>query len=442
MRALLPGVRAVTLDLLRFTTAGAVDDGKSTLIGRLLYDSKQVFDDQLEHVAMASERRGGAGALDLALLTDGLRAEREQGITIDVAYRYFATPARRFIIADCPGHQQYTRNMVTGASTADVAVVLIDARRGVLEQSKRHAFLSTLLGIPRLVVAINKMDLVDYSRERFAELVAEFERFARKLQLQTHGDGVKHGITYVPISALRGDNVVERSAQMDWYEGPVLLEFLETVDVAYDHPYERPARFPVQWVIRPAASASAAATGVASDYRGYAGQLASGALQRGDEVVVLPGGGRTRIAAIDTYDGQLEEALAPMSLTLLLEDELDVSRGELICRPDEPALVGRELEADVCWMSEHALQARGRYVLKHTTRSATAIVDQIADRVDVHTLERTEPAAELALNDIGRVRLRTSVPLAFDPYARNRRTGSFILIDEASNETVGAGLIN
>src|SRR5207244_9274560 len=273
-------------------------------------------------------------------------------------------------------------------------------------------------------------------------LVDEFEDFARKLRGGQRPRELGHGITYVPISALRGDNVVERSAQMDWYEGPVLLEFLETVDVAYDHPYERPARFPVQWVIRPAASASAAATGVASDYRGYAGQLASGALQRGDEVVVLPGGGRTRIAAIDTYDGQLEEALAPMSLTLLLEDELDVSRGELICRPDEPALVGREREADVCWMSEHALQARGRYVLKHTTRSATAIVDQIADRVDVHTLERTEPAAELALNDIGRVRLRTSVPLAFDPYARNRRTGSFILIDEASNETVGAGLIN
>jgi sulfate adenylyltransferase large subunit len=428
----------MTLDLLRFTTAGAVDDGKSTLIGRLLYDSKQVFDDQLEHVAQASERRGGAGALDLALLTDGLRAEREQGITIDVAYRYFATPARRFIIADCPGHQQYTRNMVTGASTADVAVVLIDARRGVLEQSKRHAFISALLGIPKLVVAVNKMDLVEYSEARFGELIEEFEDFAKKLRGGKRPRALGHGITYVPISALRGDNVVERSPRMAWYDGATLLGFLETVDVAYDHPHEKPARFPVQWVIRPSATAGDGA----ADYRGYAGQLASGALTVGDEVVVLPGGGETRIAAIDSYDGELEEALAPMSLTLLLEDELDVSRGELICRPEEAAMVGRELQADVCWMSERPLRAGGRYALKHTTRSATAIVDQIEDRVDVHTLERGEGAAELALNDIGRVRLRTSVPLAFDPYMRNRRTGSFIMIDEASNETVGAGLIN
>jgi sulfate adenylyltransferase large subunit len=426
----------VTLDLLRFTTAGAVDDGKSTLIGRLLYDSKQVFDDQLEHVALASERRGGEGALDLALLTDGLRAEREQGITIDVAYRYFATPARRFIIADCPGHQQYTRNMVTGASTADVAVVLIDARRGVLEQSKRHAFLSALLGIPKLAVAINKMDLVDYSEQRFAELIEEFERFAEILRGGKRPRELGHGITYIPISALRGDNVVDGSENMPWYEGPTLLSFLETVEVAYDHPYEKAARFPVQWVIRPSSDAGG------EDYRGYSGQLASGALRRGDEIVVLPGGGRTRIAAIDTYDGRLEEAVAPMSLTLRLEDELDVSRGELICRPEETASVGRDLEADVCWMSDSALRAGGRYAVKHTTRMASAIVDEIVDRVDVHTLERTEPAQELALNDIGRVRLRTSVPLAFDPYAKNRRTGSFILIDEASNETVGAGLIN
>jgi sulfate adenylyltransferase large subunit len=432
----------MTLDLLRFTTAGAVDDGKSTLIGRLLYDAKQVLDDQLEHVAAASERRGGAGALDLALLTDGLRAEREQGITIDVAYRYFATPARRFIIADCPGHQQYTRNMVTGASTADVAVVLIDARQGVLEQSKRHAFISALLGIPKLVVAVNKMDLVDYSEQRFGELIEEFEDFAKKLRGGKRPRELGHGITYVPISALRGDNVVERSERTSWYEGPTLLGFLETVDVAYDHPYEKPARFPVQWVIRPAPSAGNGAGSAAVDYRAYAGQLASGALLRGDEVVVLPGGGHTRIAAIDSYDGELEEAVAPMSLALRLEDELDISRGELICRPREAAIVGRELQADVCWMSEHSLRPGGRYVLKHTTRAATAIVDQIEDRVDVHTLERTEPAGELALNDIGSVRLRTSVPLAFDPYSKNRRTGSFILIDEASNETVGAGLIN
>jgi bifunctional enzyme CysN/CysC len=426
----------VTLDLLRFTTAGAVDDGKSTLIGRLLYDSEQVFDDQLEHVALASERRGGAGALDLALLTDGLRAEREQGITIDVAYRYFATPARRFIIADCPGHQQYTRNMVTGASTADVAVVLIDARKGVQEQSKRHAFLSALLGIPHLVVAINKMDLVDYSAQRFAELAGEFDAFADNLWPGRGPAQAARRITHVPIAALHGDNVVERSQRMDWYEGPTLLHLLETVDVAYDHPYDTPARFPVQWVIRPAADAGPA------DYRAYAGQLASGALARGDEVVVLPGGGRTQIAAIDSYDGELEEAVAPMSFALRLADELDISRGELICRPEEAASVGRELHADVCWMTERPLTARGRYVIKQTTRSASAVVDDIEDRVDVHTLQRMSDATQLELNDIGRVRLRTSVPLAFDRYSANRRTGSFIMIDADSNETVGAGLIN
>jgi small GTP-binding protein len=437
----------MTLDLLRFTTAGAVDDGKSTLIGRLLFDSKQVFEDQLEHVAEASERRGGEGALDLALLTDGLRAEREQGITIDVAYRYFATPKRRFIIADCPGHQQYTRNMVTGASTADLAVVLVDARRGVTEQSKRHAFISALLGIPHIVVAINKMDLVEHSQARFDELAAEFMEFAEGLDAVT-GRRLPE-ISYMPISALDGDNVVERSGRMPWYQGPALLELLEGVDVAYDHPFDRPARFPVQWVIRPGKGIAAgvnrdapAGAGAADpDYRGYAGQLASGALRRGDEVAVLPGGGRTRIAAIDTYDGELEEAMAPMSLTLRLEDELDISRGELICRPEEAATVGRELEADVCWMTDRPLRPGGRYVLKQTSRMATAIVDRIENVVDVHTLERSQPAEELALNDIGRVHLRTSVPLAFDPYTSNRRTGSFILIDQDSNETVGAGLI-
>jgi sulfate adenylyltransferase large subunit len=419
----------VTLDLLRFATAGSVDDGKSTLIGRLLYDSKQVFEDQLEHVAQASERRGGEGTLDLALLTDGLRAEREQGITIDVAYRYFATAKRRFIIADCPGHRQYTRNMVTGASTADVAVVLLDARRGVLEQSKRHAFISALLGIPEMVVAVNKMDLVDYSRERFEELVAEFGGFAEKLS------NVRH-VSYIPISALNGDNVVERSQRMDWWDDdaahPVLLDLLERVEVAYDHPDEKPARFPVQWVIRPAAD---------GDYRGYAGQLASGALRRGEEVAVLPGGGRTRIAAIDTYDGELDEAMAPMSFTLRLEDELDISRGELICHPDQAPLVARELSADVCWMTDQPLRPGGGYQLKHTSRIVTAIVQGIDDVVDVHTLERDAPPQELALNDIGRVRLRTSAPLVLDPYTSNRRTGSFILIDEASNRTVGAGMV-
>ncbi len=418
----------MTLDLLRFTTAGSVDDGKSTLIGRLLFDSKQVFQDQLEHVAEASARRGGEGTFDLALLTDGLRAEREQGITIDVAYRYFATAKRRFIIADCPGHRQYTRNMVTGASTADVSVVLIDARRGVLEQSKRHAFISALLGIPEMVVAINKMDLVDYSQERYEQLVAEFEGFSGKLS------GVKQ-ISYIPMSALNGDNVVERSQQMNWYDGPVLLDLLENVEVAYDHPDDKPARFPVQWVIRPANGTDD------GDYRGYSGQLASGALRRGDEVAVLPGGGRTRIAAIDTYDGELDEAMAPMSLTLRLEDELDVSRGELICHPAEAPVLARELEADVCWMTDELLRPGSRYLLKQTTRGATAIIDAIDDLVDVHTLERVVAPQELGLNDIGRVRLRVSAPLVIDPYTSNRRTGSFILIDESSNATVGAGMI-
>ena len=420
----------MTFDLLRFTTAGAVDDGKSTLIGRLLYDSKQVFEDQLAHVAQASERRGGEGTFDLALLTDGLRAEREQGITIDVAYRYFATAKRRFIIADCPGHRQYTRNMVTGASTADVAVVLIDARRGVLEQSKRHAFISALLGIPEMIVAINKMDLVDYSQERYDELVAEFEEFAVKLR---GGKNPRRTETsYIPMSALNGDNVVDRSALMPWYDGPVLLESLEQVEVAYDHPDDRPARFPVQWVVRP---------GVGVSYRGYSGQLASGALRLGDEVAVLPAGTRTRIAGIDTYDGELEEAMAPMSLTLRLEDELDVSRGELICHPDEAPVVAREIEADVCWMTDQLLRPGARYMIKQTSRSATAVIDAIDDLVDVHTLERMPAPQELGLNDIGRVRLRVSSPLVVDPYTSNRRTGSFILIDESSNATVGAGMI-
>ncbi|HUN79061.1 MAG TPA: GTP-binding protein [Solirubrobacteraceae bacterium] len=440
----------MTLDLLRFTTAGSVDDGKSTLIGRLLFDTKQVFEDQLEHVAEASMRRGGEGALDLALLTDGLRAEREQGITIDVAYRYFATTRRRFIIADCPGHQQYTRNMVTGASTADLAVILLDARKGVLEQSKRHAFISALLGIPHMVVAVNKMDLVERSRERFEELTRDFEAFAERLGMRARAgstsDSTEPGgsgrraaeVTYIPISALEGDNVVERSAAMDWYTGPTLLEHLEEVEVAYDHPSETPARFPVQWVVRPA---SADPSHPHADYRGYAGQLASGALRRGEEVVALPSGLRTRIAGIDTFDGEIDEALAPMSVTLRLEDELDVSRGELICRPEESPAVARELTADVCWLNERPLRQGGRYVLKHTSRSVTAIVDGLADCVDVHSLQRTPDPAELALNDIGGVRLRTSAPLTFDPYERNRRTGSFILIDEATNETVGAGML-
>jgi len=414
----------MTLDLLRFTTAGSVDDGKSTLIGRLLYDSKQVLEDQLEHVTEVSLRRG-SDEIDLALLVDGLRAEREQGITIDVAYRYFTTPRRRFIIADCPGHQQYTRNMVTGASTADLAVILLDARKGVLEQSKRHAFISALLGIPHIVVAVNKMDLVEYSQERFAEIIADFAPFLEKL-------GVTDWLN-IPISALRGDNVVDRSELTPWYGGPTLLKHLEEVEVSYDHPYDVPARFPVQWIVRTGGSDG--------EYRGYAGQLASGALRAGEEVVVLPSGQRTRIAAIDTYEGELDEAVAPLSLTLRLEDDLDVARGELIAAVSDQPRVTREFHADVCWLASEPLRPGGRYAIKHTSHTATAIIDALIDRVDVDTLEREPGPTELVLNDIARVSVRTSAPMAIDPYARNRRTGSFVLIDESTDATVGAGMI-
>ncbi len=409
-------------DLLRLATAGSVDDGKSTLIGRLLFDSKQILTDQLAHVEEASRRRG-AGMVDLSLLVDGLRAEREQGITIDVAYRYFATGRRTFIIADTPGHVQYTRNMVTGASTADLAVILVDARKGLLEQSKRHAFISSLLGIPHLVVAVNKMDLVDYDEEVFDTIVREFCEFARGL-------GGVRDIVYVPISAKLGDNVVDRSERMPWYGGTPLLEHLESVEVA-DARNLDDVRFPVQWVIRDHET----------DYRGYAGQLAGGVLRTGDEVLVLPSGLTTRVARIDTFDGALEEAVAGMSVTLLLEDELDVSRGDIICHAAGAPQLARELEATVCWMADAPLRAGARYAIKHATHGARAIVDAVVDRVDVHTLAPDEDATELGLNDIGRVRLRTSKPMAFDPYARNRATGSFILIDESSNDTVGAGMI-
>ncbi|MDQ3850309.1 MAG: sulfate adenylyltransferase subunit CysN [Actinomycetota bacterium] len=411
----------VAAPLLRLATAGSVDDGKSTLIGRLLFDAKQVLTDQLEHVVEASQRRG-AGMVDLSLLVDGLRAEREQGITIDVAYRYFATARRSFIVADTPGHVQYTRNMVTGASTADLAVILVDARNGVLEQSRRHAYISALLGIRHFVVAINKMDLVDFAEERFDEIVREFSDLAAGL-------GVRD-IAYIPISALHGDNVVERSARMPWYAGPALLEHLETVHVADDRAGEE-ARFPVQWVVRDHAT----------DYRGYAGQVAAGVLHAGDEVLVLPSRSLTRIARIDTFDGPLEEAVAAMSVTLVLADEVDVSRGDLICRPDTAPALARDVEATVCWMADVRLRAGGRYAIKHATHTARAMVDDVLDRLDVHTLAADPAAEELGLNDIGRVRLRTSKPLAFDPYAASRATGSFILIDETTNDTVGAGLI-
>jgi bifunctional enzyme CysN/CysC len=414
-------VSLASAGLLRLATAGSVDDGKSTLIGRLLLDSKQVLADQLQHVEEASRRRG-AGMVDLSLLVDGLRAEREQGITIDVAYRYFATARRTFIIADTPGHVQYTRNMVTGASTADLAVILVDARKGVLEQSKRHAYIATLLGIPHLVVAVNKMDLVGYDEETFDAIVRDFCDFARGLSARD--------IVYVPISAKHGDNVVERSRHMPWYGGASLLEHLETVEVADDR-MAGDARFPVQWVIRDHDA----------DFRGYAGQLAGGVLRPGDDVLVLPSGARTRIERIETFDGPLEEAFAPLSVTVLLEDDVDVSRGDLICHPGAPPQLAREIEATVCWMADAPLRAGARYAIKHATHAARAIVDEVVDRVDVHTLTPDPQADRLGLNDIGRVRLRTSRPLAFDPYARNRATGSLILIDESSNDTVGAGMI-
>jgi sulfate adenylyltransferase large subunit len=360
--------------------------------------------------------------VDLSLLVDGLRAEREQGITIDVAYRYFATARRTFIIADTPGHVQYTRNMVTGASTADLSVILVDARKGVLEQSKRHAYISALLGIPHLVVAINKMDLVDYDEEIFDAIVREFSDFARGLGARD--------IVYIPISAKHGDNVVERSESTPWYGGVPLLEYLETVKVDDDRNLEE-ARFPVQWVIRDHAT----------DYRGYAGQVAGGILRQGDEVLVLPSARRTRIARIDTFDGPLREACAGMSVTLLLEDELDVSRGDIICHADDAPQLSREVTATVCWMAEAPLRAGGRYAIKHATHAARAIVEEVVDHVDIHTLKSDPSAGELGLNDIGRVHLRTSKPLAFDPYSRNRATGSFILIDETTNDTVGAGMI-
>ncbi|MEV5411470.1 sulfate adenylyltransferase subunit CysN [Thermopolyspora sp. NPDC052614] len=416
------------MDILRFATAGSVDDGKSTLIGRLLYDSKAIFEDQLEAVERTSRDRG-TEYTDLSLLTDGLRAEREQGITIDVAYRYFATPKRKFIIADTPGHIQYTRNMVTGASTADLAIILIDARKGVLEQSRRHAFLATLLRVPHLVLAVNKMDLVDYSQERFEQIREEFTAFATKLNVAD--------LTFIPISALHGDNVVERSQHMTWYNGTSLLHHLENVHIASDRNLVD-VRFPVQYVIRP----QRATDPRFHDYRGYAGQVAGGVLKPGDEVLHLPSGLTTRIAAIDTFDGPVEEAFAPMSVTLRLEDDIDISRGDMICRPHNQPHVAQELEAMVCWMSDAVkLAPRSKLVIKHTTRTARALVRDVQYRLDVNTLHRDESVHALTLNEIGRVSLRVTQPLFVDDYARNRLTGGFILIDEATNGTVGAGMI-
>jgi len=413
------------MEMLRLATAGSVDDGKSTLIGRLLYDSKAIFEDQLESVERTSRDRGDAYT-NLALLTDGLRAEREQGITIDVAYRYFATPKRKFIIADTPGHTQYTRNMVTGASTADLALVLVDARHGVVEQSRRHAFLASLLRVPHLVLCVNKMDLVDYDQDTFEAIKDDFRSFATKLDITD--------LAFIPISALNGDNVVNRSASMPWYEGSSLLHHLEEVFIASDRNLID-ARFPVQYVIRPMSDEH-------HDYRGYAGTVAGGVLKPGDEVVVLPSGFTSRIAAIDTADGPVSEAFAPMAVAVTLADDIDVSRGDMICRTHNQPHVGQDIEAMVCWFSEQAQLRRGaKYHIKHTTRTGRALVKDLQYRLDINTLHRDESADALGLNEIGRISMRTTVPLFFDEYRRNRDTGSFILIDEATNSTVAGGII-
>jgi len=412
-------------ELLRFATAGSVDDGKSTLIGRLLFDSKQIFEDQWDSVERVSRERG-EGYTNLALLTDGLRAEREQGITIDVAYRYFATPKRKFIIADTPGHVQYTRNMVTGASTADLALILVDARHGIQEQSRRHAILTTMLRVPHVVLCVNKMDLVDYSQDVFESIKSEFQNFAAKLEV---GD-----LSFVPISALNGDNVVTRSENMPWYEGSSLLHLLEDVHIASDRNLID-SRFPVQYVIRPMSDDY-------HDYRGFAGTVAGGIFKVGDEVVVLPSGLTTKISSIDSMDGPVDEAFPPMSVTIRLEDEIDTSRGSMICRPKNQPQVGQDIEAMICWMSEvKPLGAGDRFTIKHTTQTARAIVKDVSYQLDVNSLHRNEGVGKLNLNELGRVTLRTTKPLFYDEYRRNRSTGSFILIDEGTNATVGAGMI-
>ncbi|MDI9917837.1 adenylyl-sulfate kinase [Rhodococcus sp. IEGM 1379] len=416
--------------LLRVATAGSVDDGKSTLIGRLLYDSKSIFEDQLEAVERTSRERGDEYA-NLALLTDGLRAEREQGITIDVAHRYFATPHRKFIIADTPGHEQYTRNMVTGASTADLALILVDARKGVLEQTRRHAFLSTLLGIPHLVLCVNKMDLVGWSQERFEEIKEEFRQFAIKLDV--------HDLSFIPVSALLGDNIVARTENMDWYDGPSLLHHLEQVHIASDRNLID-ARFPVQYVIRPQNQTDAEL----HDFRGYAGTVASGVFKTGDEVVVLPSGFTSTVKAVHGPGGTvIEEAFAPSAVCIELADNLDVSRGDQLCRLNNRPQVGQEIDAMICWLTEQTtLSENNRYSLLHTTRSTKAQIVRLDYRLDVNTLHRDESAESLSLNEIGRISIKTQQPLMFDPYRRNRVTGSFILVDETTGNTVAAGMIN
>jgi sulfate adenylyltransferase large subunit len=411
-------------ELLRLVTAGSVDDGKSTLLGRLLYDTKQILADQLEHIEQTSLRRGD-GYVNLALLTDGLRAEREQGITIDVAYRSFVTARRRFQLADAPGHVQYTRNMVTGASTADVAVILLDARNGIVEQTRRHSYIAATLDIPHVVVAVNKMDLVDFSADRFAEIDGDLRELADRLGL--------HDLRAIPMSALRGDNVVERGDGMPWYDGPTLLEHLETVEISGDRNLED-RRFPVQWVIRPMSDEH-------HDYRGYAGEVAGGVWRAGDDVVVLPVGRRTRVASVDVFDGPLEAAIPGQSVTILLEDDIDIGRGDMLADPDRSPYVAGEVTAEICWMSERPLEPRARLAVKHTTRASRAIVEELVSVVDMGTLDVVPSPERLVLNDLAVVRLRLAEPLVVDPYERNRATGSFILIDEATNETVGAGMV-
>lgn len=411
------------MELLRFTTAGSVDDGKSTLIGRLLYDSKSIFEDQLEQVRQTSERKGKE--VDLALLTDGLKDEREQGITIDVAYRYFATPKRKFIIADTPGHIQYTRNMVTGASTANVALILIDARKGVIEQTCRHSIIASLLQIPHLIVCINKMDLVDYDEDIFLKIKSDFENFASKLDVKD--------VRFIPISALDGDNVVNRSGNTSWYEGSTLLYTLENIHIGSDHNHID-CRFPVQTVIRPQ-------TDEYHDYRGYAGRIAGGIFKPGDEITVLPSGFSSKIKSIDTFDGSIEEAHAPMSVTITLEDDIDISRGDMIVRTNNQPEPKQDLDVMLCWLSGKGPQARSKYTIRHTTCEAKAMVKEVRYKLDINTLHRNEEDTVVSANDICRVKLRTTRPLLVDPYKKNRSTGSIILVDEGTNETVAAGMI-
>ena len=412
------------MELLRFSTAGSVDDGKSTLIGRLLYDSKSIFQDQMDAIEEASKRKGEEH-VNLALLTDGLRSEREQGITIDVAYRYFATPKRKFIIADTPGHIQYTRNMVTGASTANLALIIVDARHGVVEQTKRHAFIASLLQIPHIVFCINKMDLVDFSEEAYNKVRKELEEFSSKLDVKD--------VRFIPLSALKGDNVVNRSENTTWYEGPTLMYLLETIHIGSDYNHVD-RRFPVQNVIRPQ-------TTEYHDYRGYGGRIAGGVFKPGDKVTVLPSGFSSTIKSIDTFDGSLAEAFAPMSVTMTLEDDIDVSRGYMIVADNNQPESTQDIDVMVCWMNNKAIVPNGKYALKHTTNDVRCVVKEIQYKIDVNTLHKIEDDKVVGMNDIARLKLRTTAPIFIDKYNRNRMTGSLILIDENTNETVAAGMI-